>query len=205
MPYPSYQPSSRRFIGWGLVVLLHIGLIYALVNGLAERSANTVRPPIEARIIAATPPPQETPPPPPPPPAVTPPPPPFVPPPEVHIATPAPASSSAITATATPPPPAPARAEPVRVLPRLDPSRSRQPEYPLAARRLGREGSLVLQVLVDVDGKVIDAKLVQSSGFDPLDQAALADVKQDYRFVPGTVDGKPQQMWRTIKFVWKLT
>ena len=47
-------------------------------------------------------------------------------------------------------------------------------------------------------------QLLQSSGYDRLDQAALAGVKADYHFVPGTVDGKPQPMWFTFKFNWKL-
>jgi len=89
-------------------------------------------------------------------------------------------------------------------LPHIDVRASREPEYPPVSRRLGEQGSLILQVLVGVDGKVRDAKLVQSSGFDRLDQAALDGVKTSYRFVPGTVDGKPQEMWYTFKFNWKL-
>jgi len=63
---------------------------------------------------------------------------------------------------------------------------------------------VILKVLVDVDGRVLEAQLVQSSGFPRLDQAALAGVKTNYRFTPGTVGGKPQQMWYTLKFNWKL-
>jgi periplasmic protein TonB len=92
----------------------------------------------------------------------------------------------------------------VRVTPRLDMQRSQQPEYPAASRRLGEQGSSVIEVLVGVDGRVLDAKLLQSSGYDRLDQAALAGVKADYHFIPGTVDGKPQPMWFTFKFNWKL-
>ncbi len=44
----------------------------------------------------------------------------------------------------------------------------------------------------------------RSSGFPRLDQAAIAGIKADYRFVPGTLDGKAQPMWYMFKFTWKL-
>ena len=92
----------------------------------------------------------------------------------------------------------------MRVLPRIDAAHSQQPEYPPASRRAGEEGSLILQVLVDPSGRVIHSKLEQSSGVGRLDQAALQGVKSSYRFIPGTIDGKPQEMWYTFKFTWKL-
>jgi periplasmic protein TonB len=202
-----HQGSSARLVGAGLVVLLHIGIIYALVTGLAHRVVDVVHAPIETKIIDEVRP--EKPPPPPPPPEFTPPPPAFVPPPEIHIETPPPPKSTAITVVtpekplAPPPPPVPV-VEGVRITPKIDAKRSQEPEYPPTSRRLGEQGSLVLQVLVDTDGRVLDTKLVQSSGFERLDQAALDGVKADYRFLPGTLDGKPQQMWYTFKFTWKL-
>jgi protein TonB len=202
------QASSARLVGAGLVVLLHVGIIYALVTGLAHRVVDVVHAPIETKIIDEVR--EERPPPPPPPPEFTPPPPAFVPPPEIHVEPPPPPpKSTAITVVtpekplAPPPPPVPV-AEGVRIMPKIDAKRSQEPEYPPTSRRLGEQGSLVLQVLVDTDGRVLDTKLVQSSGFGRLDQAALDGVKADYRFLPGTLDGKPQQMWYTFKFTWKL-
>jgi protein TonB len=61
-----------------------------------------------------------------------------------------------------------------------------------------------MEVLIDIDGRVKDSKLVQTSGSEQLDAAALKGVKENYRFVPGTVDGKPQPMWFTFRFTWKL-
>jgi protein TonB len=72
------------------------------------------------------------------------------------------------------------------------------------SRRLGEQGFLLIEVLVDEQGRAVEAKLVQSSGFPRLDQAALAGVKDNYRFAPGTVDGKPAPMRFTFKFTWKL-
>ena len=210
MAASSHQSPGTRLIGIGFVVLLHVVVVYALVTGLAHRAVDIIRAPIETEIIAAQKP--ETPPPPPPPLQLAPPPPAFVPPPEIQIEKPPPPppKSTAITAVTpvkppvAPPPPAVPAAEPVRVMPRIDAGHSQEPEYPPTSRRLGEQGSVVLQVLVDVDGKVIDSKLLQSSGYDRLDQAALAGVKSNYRFLPGTLDGKPQQMWYTFKFTWKL-
>jgi periplasmic protein TonB len=211
LPAAGYGPSPTRLVGLGLVVLVHIAFVYALVSALARRPVEAIRAPIEARIIDAAS--QEKTEPPPPAPEFKPPPPPFVPPPEIRIAAPPPppAQSTAITVVATvkppePPPPAPAPPprEPVSVLPRIDAAHSREPEYPPVSRRLGEQGSVILQVLVGADGRVAEAKLVQSSGVPRLDEAALAGIKDNYRFTPGTVDGTPQPMWYTFKFTWKL-
>ena len=46
--------------------------------------------------------------------------------------------------------------------------------YPETARRLGRQGTVVLQFTVDPQGGVMDVSLAQSSGSDLLDNAAEA-------------------------------
>ncbi len=82
------QNPVRRFGGIAAVLLLHIVLIYALLNGLATKVVQVIQHPIETKIIE----PVKPPPPPPlptvqlPPPKFAPPPPPFVPPPEVQTA-----------------------------------------------------------------------------------------------------------------------
>jgi protein TonB len=196
--------GGARLAGIALVVLLHIAIVYVLVTALARRPAESLIVPIATRLIEEAKPERVEPPPPPP--RFAPPPPPFVPPPEVHIETPPPPSQSTAIQAVTPVKPveAPPPREPVTVQPRVDAAKSREPEYPPASRRMGEQGSLVLQVLIDEQGRAAQSKLVQSSGFDRLDQAALAGIKDNYRFVPGTVDGKPQAMWFTFKFTWKL-
>jgi len=209
MSHAHTRPRGARLAGFALVVLLHAVVIYGLVTGLAHRVVDVVRAPIETKIIEETRP-ERPEPPPPPPPELSPPPPAFVPPPEVHVELPPPPpKSTAITVVtpekpiAPPPPPAPA-VEPVRVMPKIDARHSSEPEYPPTSRRLGEQGSLILQVLVDVDGRVVASKLVQSSGFARLDEAALEGVKTNYRFTPGSLDGKPAEMWYTFRFTWKL-
>jgi protein TonB len=204
VPYAVQRSSGSRLIGFGVVVLLHVALIYGLVVTLAHRAIDVVPVPIETKIIAA--PRQQPVEPPPPPPSFVTPPQVFVPPPEVNIAKPPPPPprSTAPAVVTTAPPLTPAPTAPVTVQPRIDLAQSSQPEYPPQSRRLGEQGSVVLQVMVDANGRVTDSKLVQSSGSPRLDQAALDGVKTSYRFFPGTVDGKKQPMWFTFKFTWKL-
>jgi protein TonB len=208
MPYSPYQPSGSRLVGIGLVVLLHITIIYALVNALAHRSVTVAPLVVETRIIAETPQPVAPPPDAAPPAKIVPPP---RPPPvprhaemKIEPKPPPPESAQPETIMTVAPPLPPALPAPVQVMPHLDLAKSREPDYPAQSRQLGEQGAVVLQVLVGTDGGVLDTKLVQSSGYDRLDQAALADIKRSYRFVPGTIDGKPQPMWYTIKYNWKL-
>ena len=95
----------RHLIGMTFVVLLHVGIVYALVTGLATKVIDVVRAPIETKVI------EEIKKPPPPPEIVVPqpprfesPPPPFIPPPEVRIATPPPVQNTITAVTPTPPP-----------------------------------------------------------------------------------------------------
>ncbi len=107
MDYASQQRNPARHpIGIGVVVLLHVVLGWALVNGLGRRVVEVIRAPVQTRIIEEPEPPPPPPPKnlPPPPKLAAPPPPPFVPPPEIQIATPPPPP---ITVTPEAPPPAP--------------------------------------------------------------------------------------------------
>ena len=49
--------SMNRMIGIGLVVLLHVFLVYALVSGLASSAIDVIKKPLEIKIIQAPPPP----------------------------------------------------------------------------------------------------------------------------------------------------
>ena len=51
-----------------------------------------------------------------------------------------------------------------------------------------------LDVRVDVDGKVTEIRLKQSSGSALLDRTAVDTVKK-WRFKPATVDGRPVAEW----------
>lgn len=68
------------------------------------------------------------------------------------------------------------------------------PTYPALSLRLGEHGKVVVRVLIGKNGRALDARIAQSSGFDRLDQAALRAV-MNWRYVPGTMDGQAQDMW----------
>lgn len=65
-----------------------------------------------------------------------------------------------------------------------------KPPYPLAARRQGAEGRVVLRALVLEDGRCAEVRIVRSSGYALLDESALATVRR-WRFLPATRAGTP--------------
>lgn len=68
------------------------------------------------------------------------------------------------------------------------------PRYPKIARRRGYEGTVLLDVLIDQSGKIVNAKVNTSSGFKMLDKAALKSVR-GWTFEPGSVGGQKAEMW----------
>jgi periplasmic protein TonB len=77
------------------------------------------------------------------------------------------------------------------------------PEYPLIARKRGYQGTVVLEVLVNREGKVKELTLSASSGYSVLDQAALASVKT-WLFEPGTRGGEKVDMWVKVPVRFRL-
>ena len=64
------------------------------------------------------------------------------------------------------------------------------PTYPAISRRMGEEGKLVLRVELDEAGRIDDARVIDSSGYDRLDKAALEAVRS-WRCRPSMRDGQP--------------
>lgn len=64
------------------------------------------------------------------------------------------------------------------------------PGYPPLSRRMGEEGTVVLRVELDEQGKVCSARVSGSSGFTRLDDAALTAVRT-WRCTPAQRDGQP--------------
>jgi periplasmic protein TonB len=186
------QNPVRRFGGIAAVLVLHIVLIYALLNGLATKVVQVIQHPIETKIIE----PVKPPPPPPlpvvqlPPPKFAPPPPPFVPPPEVNVPTP---PQPTITHQAAPvpaqpaPPPAPAAppappAKPVSAqvdvaCPNSDQVRS-SVVYPKEAQENNVTGDVLIEFVVDPQGHITDERVAKSSEDSSLDRAAFNAVKK---------------------------
>lgn len=68
------------------------------------------------------------------------------------------------------------------------------PVYPRVARRRGHQGTVFLEVLVARNGNVKDLRLLESSGYAALDDAALASVK-GWIFEPGMKGNQSVEMW----------
>jgi len=58
------------------------------------------------------------------------------------------------------------------------------PEYPFISRRLREQGTLRLKLTIDDKGSVTEAVVVNSSGFERLDEAAVSWVKAKWRYMP---------------------
>lgn len=78
-----------------------------------------------------------------------------------------------------------------------------RPEYPEGARAKGREGTVKIQILVGIDGRVEDVRLAASSGYAELDQAAQSAVRS-WRFSPALQKGLPVAAWATLPIVFDL-
>jgi protein TonB len=174
---------GKHLLGISIVVLMHVLLVYALVNGLARRIVEVIKPPIETKIIEEV---KEKPPePPPPPPKLNIPPPPFIPPPEINIQAPANAVNTITTKTSTPPPakvvtPTPPPAAPaVRRNP--TPTFKVAPAYPRKAIKDNIEGMVEAHLSVNGNGDVTEVKINKSVPRGMFDEAAIAALSQ-YKF-----------------------
>ncbi|MBC7604927.1 MAG: energy transducer TonB [Ramlibacter sp.] len=175
MHMPEYQGSDprRRTIGWVIVVIVHVIVLWALISGTARKGLDFIKKPLEAAVIQEViiPPPPPPPPPPPKeiqkaPPKQDAPPPPFIPPPEV---TPPQTSAPAIQATtvvptapaviAPPPPPAAPPATSGKQEISVACPTQVKPEMPRQAVKEGAQGTVVAQVTIR-DGVVKDVTIL---------------------------------------------
>lgn len=115
-----------------------------------------------------------------------------------HPRTPAPivvdnGSEAAVVAPPTPVAAAtPTIEPPAAPLPgvRLEYLQAPAPDYPRAALRARSQGTVLLQVLVDIDGKPLRVDVRNSSGDRRLDAAAREQVLRRWRFRPAMRDGR---------------
>ena len=96
--------------------------------------------------------------------------------------------------------------EPQIVRVRADPKHPlSQPPYPPTDRREGNQGSVDVEIYVMPDGRVGDARIVKSSGFERLDQVTLDEARRSWRMLPATRNGEPFAQWHRLRVVFKLT
>jgi protein TonB len=72
-----------------------------------------------------------------------------------------------------------------------------KPVYPVLSKRVGEQGRVLVHVLIGPDGLAQRADIKTSSGFERLDQAALATVLK-WRYVPGKRSGVAEAMWFNV-------
>lgn len=71
------------------------------------------------------------------------------------------------------------------------------PPYPRMSRRMGEQGTVVIRVFINTEGRAEKAEIRTSSGYARLDDTALETVKR-WRYVPGTRAGVPEAMWFNV-------
>jgi periplasmic protein TonB len=225
------RKPGKHLMGIGIVLLLHLVLGWALLNGLAQRLVEVIKAPIETKIIEEIKPPP--PPPPenlPPPPKFAPPPPSFVPPPEVNVKPPPVAAPAITTTTVAPPPapfqpapppappappaPAPAPPAPPRVAAKpgfsdLKGCAPSKDEYPAAAARAEATGTSSIRITISAEGKLTNVEVVKSAGSSRehklLDRLLIAKAKECQSFKPGlNEEGKPVAASFDWEVAWKL-
>ncbi len=77
-----------------------------------------------------------------------------------------------------------------------------RPKYPEIAYANRIEGQVVVAILVNTDGKVLDTKIVKSSN-EIFNEEAVAAVKQ-WVFKPAIQNKKPVKFWYNAPIVFKL-
>jgi protein TonB len=190
------RKPTKHLVGIAFVILLHVGIVYALVNGLARKVVEIIQKPLETKIveeIKPPPPPEELPPPPPK--MDAPPPPTFIPPPEVAV-TPPPTQTNAISTPTTPvkpeapvPIPAPhSDAQPAPAAPTIsascnnagDVGDSMRDKFSVIADKEGiSTGKLFAVVTLGAGGEVKDVvvKSATNQGLAALARRALSTLK----------------------------
>jgi protein TonB len=173
-----------------------IGFAWALSTGLAQTLVEKLPDEIKIDVLKEK---IEKKEPPPPPPEMKAPPPPFVPPPDIVIQTEAPPPTNTITTQSQ-----------VKTAPKLSaPFTIGKPhacmqDYPAISIRLGEQGVTTVGFTITTEGRVENAHIVNSSGSERLDNAALTCVS-GWRYGPAKNDaGQPTAVSNSAKIVWNL-
>ena len=87
---------------------------------------------------------------------------------------------------------------------RLEYLQAPAPAYPRDALRDGVQGTVMLQVLVDVDGRPLDVQVQHSSGNRQLDNAARRQVLERWTFRPAMKDGRAVQAIGLVPIAFNL-
>ena len=75
-------------------------------------------------------------------------------------------------------------------------------DYPRAALREGRQGSVGFKLTVNQDGRIIDCQIMSSSGHDDLDAQTCRVLHRRARFTKTT--DSPSHRYFESKFTWSI-
>ncbi len=196
---PAFQLTApkptlgQRLLTWGLAILVHAVLLYAILYISVKNELIQLPPNISARLLPLAEekklePPKPLPPPPKAVPQVRRPQ--IQPQPILAVASTANSTSSFVVAPQPPaPPPQPVAAAPAPPAPLVaarfdaDYLHNPKPVYPPLSRRQGEEGKVLLKVRVSAKGEALEVSISKTSGFPRLDNAAI-DAVTHWRFVP---------------------
>jgi protein TonB len=210
MAYADQEPSGRKIFAIGAVALLHAGVGYALVTGLAYNAAKQVYEDLKTFDVAPEEPekPEEPPPPPPkvdlpPPPKVT------VPPPVVTTNVQSTNTLPPLTQSAPPAPPAPPAAPPPPAPPKVAQKATQRggsisdEDYPSSSIRNEEAGTSVATFTIGTDGKVASCN---ASGASPtLDAETCKLIIRRFRFKPALdTSGQPIAETKSQRVTWRL-
>ena len=84
------------------------------------------------------------------------------------------------------------------------PNRKIDPEFPLAARRLGIGGKVVVKFLVKADGNVARASIIEAEPKEIFEESALEAVRE-WQFNPGRFHGDAVATWVVLPIQFRLT
>ena len=77
------------------------------------------------------------------------------------------------------------------------------PQYTQEARDAKIEGLIMLQAIIRKTGQVTDIKILKSLGYG-LDESAIQTVTKEWKFEPGTLDGRPVNVQANIEISFRL-
>ena len=76
------------------------------------------------------------------------------------------------------------------------------PEYPAIAKQAGIEGTTIVQILLDLDGSVMQTRVARSSGNQALDEAATKGAR-NFKFTPAKQHDMPVRVWISMPIVFR--
>ncbi|WP_299342765.1 energy transducer TonB [uncultured Pseudoxanthomonas sp.] len=82
--------------------------------------------------------------------------------------------------------------------------RATSPRYPTNELRNGIQGTVILRVLVDIDGRPVDVSVETSSGNRNLDKEARQHVLKTWRFKPAMQNGQAVQAYGLVPIAFNL-